>query len=725
MKKIAISTFMGALLGILLSLALVSAAANFTVTLSISKSVDFSNSEAFSVTVSNIGDEELDIRFKIANPKNGSKTIKLTPTPSSVNDLEAGDTSNVVFVYTAPSTEGVYIGSITFRSRTNSSLNATTLVNLSVRESGSSVLTLEDDNENDILEMEGEIDEEDSHTFRIKNKGQIDLENVRVEFSDLEGLDSGDNIDRDEISIDDSNDKKFDLRAGRSRSIRIDIDVPRDIRGDIYEGTMTVSSDQLADVEFDIELDVGGGNEEIDIDETIIKVRGETGDSVSNVEFEVINNGNIRVDNIEFELDGDFEERFSDRTLPKSIVSFHPSSVDLDVDEEDDVEVIIDIPTDTPSGTYSAKIRAVSEIGNKRYDDLTLELRVTSDLYIKTPVVVPETVVPGQNLNVEVVIVNSGSRFEDNIRVTGKLRNVDIDNSDIIESNSPFDLDSNSEHSEFLRFHIPEGARDGTHTLEVRVRYDDGDLVELEDVEIRRANHNIKIESYGVTPGVVKCGGTVFSFMKVKNLGRFDEKVQFETEVVGEKIQVKSGLVDLYVDDSTQDNSALRLEGLDDGSYVVEQRVRFNGLVETRTSNLRVTGCNKAVVDTQPPTIFGEGDEIDSNRVVEIMIEDELLELAQGESLVIEVNGKSQSIKAVLVEENNVSLEVNGENITLSEGEAFVVDEVSISVEDIKITQDTGDLITIFGVTFDIVTFYLVCGILLILVLIVITLFFI
>lgn len=605
MKGSKISSVFGLLMAFLLSLVLVNAVQDFSVSpSSFSQDVMVGNSGNGTFTIQNTGDEAVNLTLIDSNLERAAETIALTLNSTSIQNLAAGATRQVFFSYSTLSSNdlGTYTGTITVRNTQNTSQQENVSLSVNVQDPSGAEIELANGEDDETFVMDGELGERISDDIRFRNIGEIDLTNIQISITDLEGENSGDDIDKDEVDFDEDN---FDLDEDDSIRVEIEIDIPDDIQEDTYIGTITLESSQGYEVEFVLELEVSAGNMDVSIVDNrgsvrsgILTVVGESGEVVDDFTFFVENDADFDVNDLEFELDGDLEEEFTSRTIDESAVSFSPSSLDLNDGEADDVEVTVRIPSDQPSGNYYADLRVLSSSGDE-LDEIALLVRVIGDVYISS-IELPEEVSPGEDLLVDVTVRNQQSRTQRDVQITGTIEDIDPANSDLTESTSTFILDVREERTETLRFRIPDDATDGSHTLEITLEFGDEEVIEIEEVNVVRPARSINVESFSITPSIIRCDESIFTFMKVKNLGRFDEDVVISAEIKGTGIKSETGEFELNVDEISQRNLALSVSDLEPGTYTVSQRVSFAGQYHERESTLTVYECDGGGVIVNP-----------------------------------------------------------------------------------------------------------------------------
>ena len=204
---------------------------------------------------------------------------------------------------------------------------------------------------------------------------------------------------------------------------------------------------------------------------------------------------------------------------------------------------------------------------------------------------IPETLNPGDTLDLEVIVENTGSTVQRNVQITALLEDIDIGNSDIVKTSSNFILEVNEEHKEILRFRIPDEASDGSHRLEIRVEFDDGTLIELEEVTIVRPDENVVVNTHSINPGVAKCEDTIYAYLDIENLGKFDEEVFIKSEILGTGIRANSGLIDLNVDNRRSKTLIFDIRNLPAGDYEVEHSVEYAGDDVVVSDFLKILSC--------------------------------------------------------------------------------------------------------------------------------------
>lgn len=600
MAKSRLSFVFALVIALFASMMLVSAAQSFTISpTSVSETKTIGDTGSGVITIENTGNESLNVTISKENLLRTGESITLSINATSYIDIAAGATRQVEYTYdTTGTAAATFDGSVTVVNTQNSSQTATT--NLTVITELASGASLQITNHDDgSIDLTGDIDEREDENLRFRNNGNITLNNFQFDVSDLVGI--SDEIESNDIDFDDEG---FDLEPGDSQSVEMEIDIPSGISEDTYEGTLTVETDE-GNFEFIISIEVTADDIDVVFDfnggevrDGVLEMVGEEGELIDDYEFIVDNDGEIDLSNLRFELDGDLEEEFSSNTIAASRVTFSPSTLDLDEGEDDNVEVRVDVPDGQTTGNYYGDIQVLTSNG-RQLDELTLKVRIIGDIFISS-IDFDEEVSPGDTVEVDVVVKNQESRLQRNVRVSGTLFDVDSSNSDISETTSSFILDVREEKTQTLRFKLPEDATDGGKTLEITVDFEDGELTELEEVQIVRPDHKISIESYSVNPGVVVCEDNLFTLMRIKNLGRFDEDVRVTAEIQGQPIIAETGLFELEEDDITQRNLVLDVSSLEPGTYTVEQRAIYSGVFEKRESLVTIARCGGADIDVKP-----------------------------------------------------------------------------------------------------------------------------
>lgn len=592
-----IQTILSMLTAIMLSLTLVNAATSFTITpVTVSDSVIIGDPGEIVYTIENTGSEELNLTITKSNLVKSGESISLSLNETTITDLAVAGTIQFKATYpTAGKEAGNYTGTVTVTNTDNTSETAISTINSELSVKTGTLMEITDFDDDTII-MSGEIDEKETETFRIKNTGTVDLTNIQFYFYDLDGEDEGDDIDKKELSVDDDG---FDLDVGESEKVELEIDVPDEIEVDKYVGKIIARSDEGYELEIEVRLDIDGGDIEVEFDRStlsvrdgIMKIEGEPGDLIDNYEFTIENVGKINVDNLVFEMKADLEEQYSSEILSASAISFSKNSLDLDAGDDSDIEVKIDVPEDLKTGLYTGELRVKSSTG-KVYDDIVIEVKVVGDVYI-SEIEFESEVEQNDALDVKITIKNQGSQTETNVKVSGTIQGIDLGNSDLIESSSSFLLSAGKEKTETLRFDIPESARDGGHTLEITLTYDDGTVVELKDITVNRPSNKLVIESSGTSQNLIKCDDSLYVFNKVKNIGKYDQTATFTVEVIGTSIKKEIKDIQIDVDESVQQNFNLELSDLESGSYEVVSKVSYSGFFVKDTSLVTVRGCNSA-----------------------------------------------------------------------------------------------------------------------------------
>jgi uncharacterized membrane protein len=581
---------------VLFTLTFVNAASSFDISpTSVTEDLTIGGSaHTVEYTITNSAATDLVANIAKTNPTVSGDSVSTSLNTSTITVL-AGQTGDFSVTYTASSIDaGTYTGDVTVTDSTDNSEFEISTTTLNVIQLPGASLTLSVDNNK--VEMNADIDERETKSFKIINDGTIDLNNLKFKFFDLDGEEYGDEIEDNDIEIDDDG---FDLEVGDSERVEIEIDVPKGIEVDVYSGKVIVETSEGYEFEFELEIDVEGGDIEVEfandfyVKNGLLQVVGEPGESIDDYEIRVDNVGDINVRGLRLVMDDDLEETYNDYELDKSIVDLSDYD-DLDIDESDyeDLELTFDIPEDTKTGIYSGELRLESSSG-KLYDTLRIEIKVIGDVFIEE-IEFDEKVNQNENLDVTVKIKNQGSKTEKNVKVTGTLIGIDLGNTDIIESTNSFLLTAGQTRTDVLRFEIPESARDGTHILELTLSYDEGTITELKEIDITRPDNQLSLESSGIGQNIIKCDDSLYVFAKAKNTGKYDQQATFTTEIIGTGIKKEINDINIDVDETFQQNFNLQLTNLEEGSYEVETKVLYNGFFLKDTSTIVVRDCNGA-----------------------------------------------------------------------------------------------------------------------------------
>lgn len=567
-----------------------------------------SQAKSSSITISNTGDENINLSISKIDLTSGSNTITLNLDKTSIENLVPTNTQTLIVSFNSGTNEGIFTGSVKIENTQNSSQTITVPITLNVSTQEGASIAFRD--YGSTLTMKLNVDDsKESESFYLVNTGSLPIEDIEIKLDDLDGDD--DEIGNDDIEINgeradetlklnDLEDDNFAIDPGDDYKLKIEIDIPSNLDVDDYRGDLEIeykAGGETFSRTFTLKVETESDNEDVYIDQTSLYVRNgilevidEAGETVDDLEITIINDASFDVSDLILELDGDLEEENSANVIPASAVRFIPNNFDVDERDEDDIDIEIEIPDDQAVGTYLADIDLISSTG-KKLDSIVLKVKVTGDIFV-SKIEFDDNAKPGDVLDVDITVENRGSQIYRNIKVTGILFDIDASNSNIVESSTNFLLEINGERTETLRYKIPEDATDGSHTLEVRVSFDSTEIIEVETIDIERPLHKIDLLSNAVSPSLIECEGQIFSFMRIQNLGRFEEEIQVSTEITGTSIKKESTQFDLSVDETVQRNLILDVRNLETGTYEVVQKITYaNNLFIRKTSSLRYTAC--------------------------------------------------------------------------------------------------------------------------------------
>jgi uncharacterized membrane protein len=588
---------------VLFTLTFVNAASSFDISpTSVTESLTIGgNAHTVEYTITNSGATDLTANIAKINPIVSGDSVSTSLNASTITVL-AAQTGTFSVTYTASSIgAGTYLGNVTVTDSTNASEFEVSSTTLNVIQLPGAALKISLDS--NTVVMKGDIDEKETKSFRIENIGTVDLNNIDFNFFDLDGQDFGDEIEDNDLEMDDD---KFDLDVGKSKRVELEVDIPKGIEVDTYTGVFTIKTTEGYELDVNIELEVEGGDIEIEFDDLYekngVELVGEPDESVDDYEIRIENLGDVSVRNLQLVLEDNFEEINSNEELSKTILDLSDwDNFDLESSDYEDIDLKIDVPENAKTGTYIAQLEIQSSDGKDTYDTLRIELKVIGDVYI-SKVEYDKKANQDENLDVKVEVTNQGSKTQKNIKVTGTIIGIDLGSSDLIESSSTFILTADQIRTETLRFEIPESARDGTHTLEIAVSYGDGTLTELEEIEITRPDNLLTLESSGIGQNIIKCDDSLYVFAKVKNIGKYDQTATFTTEILGTGIKKEIKDINIDVDETFQQNFNLQLTNLEEGSYEVQTKVLYDGFFLKDSNTIVVRDCNGAStgIDVKP-----------------------------------------------------------------------------------------------------------------------------
>ena len=599
----------------LLVLTMVNAAQDFTIsTNSVTETVIQSTTESTILTITNTGDESINLTITENNLVDGANTITLNSDITTVTNLAAGAIQDLDITFDSGTTAGIYVGSIVVANTQNTSQSTTTTFTITVSDLVNEPSVMIKDYGSTVTMILNVDDSSERESFYIVNNGNSTITDIEIDIDRLDGGD--DDIDNDDIEINgepgdetyklnDEESSSFSLAPEEEYKFSINIDIPSNLDVDDYKGDLTISynvgSTSFSE-DFTFKVIAESDNEDVFIDQSslyvldgVMLITAEEGENVDDYGFTITNDNSYDVTDIRLQLDGDLQEESSSKTIPASAVTFNPSgSFDIYDRDDEDVDVEIIVPDEQSTGTYIAEVELISSTG-KTLDTITLKVKITGDIYIKT-IEFDETAKPGDSVDVEITVKNQGSTIYRTAKITGSLFDVDSGNSDIHESSSTFILDTNEEKTEILRFKLPEDASDGDHTLEIMVTFGGNEITELETIRIERPTTNIVIDSFAINPRVVECNDEIYSYIKFRNLGKYDLDVKVKSDILGTNVYEESSLFELNVDDIEQTNHILDISTLEAGTYTVEHKITYNGLSKKETSTLTVIECKDTTV---------------------------------------------------------------------------------------------------------------------------------
>lgn len=603
MKKYITFTLLALFALVLGSLGLVSAAADFTInptTYSATVNVGTHNTQTFTIT--NTGNTSLDLAIADTDLIYSGTGIATNLDKASVTNLTPGAQTTVAMDYTMGQKRTVgtdaYTGTLTV---TGSGVTKNVAYSVVVNNPGIGRLSVTSGLLNGSIILSASAGTTGRKTLHIKNIGNVTITGLTLYAkSNLLGTNSDNRIKTSDV------DRDFDqttLDAGESTDVQVQVYVDSAIQNDVYTGQIVIDNDQNFQVSMPIEVTTDGSSADVEfqsglyLKDTLLTVSGEAGSNIdSNTYFTVKNVGDVDVQNLQFQFDGDLQEEYSTAVIPASAITFSKTNLDLNTKDSEEVKLSLKIPADTKSGNYYAKLRVLSSTGTQ-YDSIRVKLVVQGDVYFDS-ITFPSSALLGSNLDVNVAVKNQGASVYRNVKITGIVMGTDNSDSDISQSSPTFLLDVGQIKTQTLRFAIPEDATNGPHTIEIHVKYGDNELVETKQFEVSRPVHNLKIISNGINPSVVTCEDQTYTFIKLQNLGQFSETIKMNSQITGTSVSQQTSSMNVDVDQTLEKNFVLDTKTLAPGKYTVLTTISYNfGQTIQKSSDLIVQPCTNATVN--------------------------------------------------------------------------------------------------------------------------------
>jgi uncharacterized membrane protein len=575
----------------------------------LSELIEINSTLGRDITVTATGEDDVDLTISLENlvdTSNSANTITPTIDTTTITGLSSGNSETITYTIPATSEKGTYTGKIIFTNSNDNSKKTEVPVTITIYDPSEISLTLDgvdSTNSSAKITLDGlEIDQKESESLTIKNTGSVDLQITSVKFTDF--LFDGDEISDSDFDID-NDDDSFELKSGRSHSINFDIDVPQDIKVGVYEGELQVVTQTYGTFTWTINLDITTNEDEVkfsdngeDVRSGILKLFGEPGETINEDNRILIeNNGNIDWSDLTISVKEDLKREEGSEILPASAISFSRDTFDILADDDEKIDVDVALPEDIKDGTYTGELELRDSKGDL-LDRLSLEVKVIGDVYISSIEGVDKTYKPGDVALIKVTVNNQGTSLIRNVQVRGTLNNIDVLNSDDIQTSTKFPLQINDKKTVELQFRIPKDAKDGDKSLDIELLYDDQSIVEYEKITISRDDDNIAIQSYSINPRTAKCDNQIYTYIKATNYGKFDEDVVYSATIENTGIFAKTNTFEFLTDDTIQKNLVLDISDLEPGTYNVIQTLEGSSKV-SKTSILTVQECKDTSVGVE------------------------------------------------------------------------------------------------------------------------------
>lgn len=333
--------------------------------------------------------------------------------------------------------------------------------------------------------------------------------------------------------------------------------------------------------------------------------------------FQITNTGSLAVSLTQtatqaiFTHDIDLE----DDNENKIVLSF-PTSVSLQPGESKDFELIITVPKDQESKTYSGRV-AIKDGSNNEIGSFTLSLDVGPvicsagpkgtgiDLDVDDPddgdefnpgdTVHVKFNVDNQankDLDVEVEVILFDTVDNDELDSTDDSDSIDEDNNQDFEFDIDLDTDLKDSSSRYKLFiKAFEDGRESTNCQEEEI-----------DLDIVREAHQVTMSDLSLIPSAVNCGDTVRASVTATNTGNSNERnlrLKLSSLPLGIESVTETFRLD-EDDDIVRDFSFVVPRDVSSGDYVVDVEPLISGSAsKTAAAILRVT-CNEVTEPIGP-----------------------------------------------------------------------------------------------------------------------------
>lgn len=326
----------------------------------------------------------------------------------------------------------------------------------------------------------------DTKSFTITNNGNIDLSGISMNWSST--------YDKYNITF---TDVASTLAVGISDTADVTIFIPEDESTGSLTIPITFMSDELNKTNaFNLKANVQGRLRITDLD---VKVDDKTDSNIedkeddykinekaepeSHITFSVrvenafpddsleIQDITVRITIEEIDEDGDDLEEESDE-------------FDLDADKDKKVSLDFDVPLKVDEDDYNViiEIEGEDEDGNEHEVTKILILEVDKEshnLKIKKTSLNPDIVSCDREAELDVTVINIGSRTEEEVVITVKSSalGINLAERDIEVGEDPEDDDN--EYEKTFKINIADTVKAGTYTIETRTYYDEDKLEDL------------------------------------------------------------------------------------------------------------------------------------------------------------------------------------------------------------------------------------------------------
>ena len=297
----------------------------------------------------------------------------------------------------------------------------------------------------------------------------------------------------------------------------------------------------------------------------------------------------------------------TDKNLVNSVCTF------CNVVSRDSNKVVF---TTTQFSTFAVKEGSV--VSKLAIRDLDIKMDGKTERNVKDGETIGEEIMPGETVELVIDVENTFSKSEKieirDIRVEAVFKKIDVDDEDLEEESSDFDLSEDDHEKKTLIFNIPYRVDEDTYEMEITVEGKDenGNTHRVDwslFFEVKRKNHDVAISGLELEPQLARCDSHANLQLEIANRGdKREEDAGYD--IISNALGINAQKSGIFLDDDADSEDSeyresIRIElekDLEPGIYPIVARASYDGkFTDEKRIDLTVEECVRTAAKPATP----------------------------------------------------------------------------------------------------------------------------